>query len=54
VMDISLRWGFARSASLRADLRNALNAPYQTVQGTVIRESYLTGRTFTLGLRLQP
>ena len=54
VMDISLRWGFARSASLRADLRNALNAPYQTLQGTVVRESYLTGRTFTLGLRLQP
>ncbi len=54
VMDISLRWGFARSASLRADLRNVLDAPYQTVQGTVVRESYLTGRTFTLGLRLQP
>ena len=54
VMDVSLRWGFARSASLRADLRNVLNAPYQTVQGSVIRESYLTGRTFTLGLRLQP
>jgi outer membrane receptor protein involved in Fe transport len=54
VMDISLRWGFARSASLRADLRNVLNAPYETVQGTVVRESYLTGRTFTLGLRVQP
>ncbi len=54
VMDISLRWGFTRSASLRADLRNVFNAPYQTVQGTVIRESYLTGRTFALGLRLQP
>jgi outer membrane receptor protein involved in Fe transport len=54
VMDISLRWGFARSASLRADLRNVFDAPYQTVQGTVVRESYLTGRTLTVGIRLQP
>ena len=54
VMDISLRYGFARSVSLRADLRNVLNAPFLTKQGTVTRESYLTGRTFTVGLRVQP
>lgn len=54
VLDLSLRYGFARSVSLRADLRNVLNAPYLVQQGTVVRESYLTGRTFTVGLRVQP
>jgi hypothetical protein len=38
----------------RFDAKNLLDNPYETVQGTVIRESYRTGRVFQLGLVWRP
>ena len=54
VMDVSLRLGLTRTLTVRADARNLLNAPYQTAQGTVTRDYYITGRTFQAGLQFRP
>jgi len=42
------------SLSGRFDAKNLLNDPYKTVQGSVTREYYRTGRVFQLGLVWQP
>jgi TonB-dependent receptor len=54
VMDLSLRIGLTSAITVRADGKNLLDAPYETVQGTVIRERYLTGRTVQLGVQFRP
>lgn len=54
VLDFSLRYALTSAISLRADLRNLFDAPFQTVQGTVTRERYLTGRTIQAGLQFRP
>ena len=54
VLDLSLRLGVMRSLTLRVDARNLLDAPYQTTQGTVIRDYYRTGRTFQAGVQFRP
>jgi outer membrane receptor protein involved in Fe transport len=54
VVDLSLRLGLTSSITVRADGKNLLDAPYETVQGTVIRDRYLTGRTVQLGVQFRP
>ncbi len=54
VMDVSMRYSVSSSVVLRSDLKNLLDAPYQTVQGTVVRDYYRAGRTVTLGAQWRP
>lgn len=54
VVDLSLRWGLTRQLLLRADGRNLMDAPYETLQGTVTREYYRAGRTFQMGFQYRP
>lgn len=54
VMDFSLRYGVTRALTFRVDAKNLLDAPYKTVQGTVTRDYYVTGRTFQAGLQFRP
>jgi TonB-dependent receptor len=53
-VDFSLRFPLVTSLSGRFDAKNLLDDPYETVQGTVTRESYRTGRVFQLGLVWRP
>jgi outer membrane receptor protein involved in Fe transport len=53
-LDFSLRFPVMRAISGRFDAKNLLDDPYETVQGTVVRESYRTGRIFQLGLVYRP
>jgi TonB-dependent receptor len=50
VVDVSLRFPVARGLSGKIDAKNLLDAPYEVTQGTVQREFYRAGRSFTLGL----
>ena len=54
VMDLSLRLGVTAAVTIRADVRNLLDAPYETMQGTVTRERYLAGRTIQAGVQFRP
>ena len=49
VLDLSLRLPVFSTLSARVDARNLLDAKYLTTQGAVTRESYRTGRVFTVG-----
>jgi hypothetical protein len=40
--------------SLRFDAKNLLDEPFETIQGTVTREYWTTGRTFQFGLIFKP
>ncbi|MBD0321717.1 MAG: fibronectin type III domain-containing protein, partial [Gemmatimonadetes bacterium] len=53
VLDLALRMGVARGLTARFDAKNLLDAAYETSQGPVVRESYRSGRSFTLGLSVQ-
>jgi len=53
-LDFSLRFPLVSALSGRFDAKNLLDAPYETVQGTVLRDSYRTGRVFQLGLVWRP
>jgi outer membrane receptor protein involved in Fe transport len=50
VFDFSLRFPVTGALSGRFDAKNLLDEPYQTVQGTVTREYWRTGRTFQFGM----
>jgi outer membrane receptor protein involved in Fe transport len=52
VLDFSVRSLLLDGTTLRFDLKNLLDAPYETVQGTVVRERYHAGRIVSLGLQL--
>lgn len=52
VLDFSLRSMLLNGTTLRFDLKNLLDSPYRTEQGTVVREYYRAGRTVSLGLQL--
>jgi outer membrane receptor protein involved in Fe transport len=52
VLDFSLRSLLLDGTTLRFDLKNVLDSPYQTRQGTVVREYYRAGRVVQLGLQL--
>ena len=54
VVDLSLRLAITGSVSARLDGKNLLDAPYQTMQGTVTRERFQAGRTLQIGVRWQP
>jgi len=52
VLDFSVRSLLLDGTTLRLDLKNLLDSPYQTQQGTVVREYYRGGRIVSLGLQL--
>ena len=54
VVDAALRVPLFRGVSLKLDAKNLLDAPYRTVQGSVVRREYRSGRTFALGLSWSP
>ena len=54
VLDFSLRFPLVAGLSGRFDARNLFDAPFKTVQGTVIREYWRTGRTIQFGLQYRP
>ena len=53
-VDFSLRFPLISTLSARFDARNLLDDPYEVVQGTVLRESYRTGRLVQFGLVYRP
>jgi len=53
-LDFSVHFPLLSSLSGRFDAKNLLNDPYKTVQGSVTREYYRTGRVLQLGLVWQP
>jgi hypothetical protein len=54
MVDFSLRFRLARGVSWKADFRNLLDSPFELRQGSVVRESYRTGRALSLGVSWQP
>jgi hypothetical protein len=54
VLDFSLQIPFMSGISAKFDIRNLLNAPYETRQGSITRTRYDAGRSFSLGIRWQP
>src|SRR5690606_38180988 len=50
MLDLSLRTTMLGSVSFKLDAKNLLDAPYDLVQGSVVRESYRSGRSFSVGL----
>lgn len=53
VLDFALRLPVFSKVSAKLDAKNLLNQPYLQKQGAVVRESYYTGRVFTLGINWQ-
>jgi outer membrane receptor protein involved in Fe transport len=53
-LDLSLRFPLPAGLRGKADLENLLDSPYEVRQGTVVREFYKTGRTFSFGVSWQP
>jgi TonB-dependent receptor len=53
-LDLSLRFPVVSALSGRFDAKNVLDDRYDTVQGSVVRESFRTGRVFELGLVWRP
>jgi outer membrane receptor protein involved in Fe transport len=54
VLDLSLRFPLTGGLSGKADLKNLLDAPFELLQGSVVRESYRSGRAFSFGVSWQP
>ncbi len=54
IVDLSLRFPVFGAIHGRVDARNILDAPYQAVQGTVVREYYRQGRILQAGLQWKP
>jgi outer membrane receptor protein involved in Fe transport len=54
VLDISAQVPLLGGLDARLDARNLLDTPYRTTQGAVVRESYRSGRTFSVGFTWQP
>jgi hypothetical protein len=53
-LDVSLRFPIAGALAGKFDARNLLDEPYLQTQGGVVRESYRSGRVFTVGVSWQP
>ncbi len=49
-VDLSIRFGLPGGASGKVDLKNLLDSPFQVVQGPVVREYHLSGRSISAGL----
>lgn len=54
VLDFALRFPIVGPLSGRFDAKNLLDAPYETLQGTVTREFWRTGRVFQMGVVWKP
>jgi outer membrane receptor for ferrienterochelin and colicin len=54
VLDLSLRFPLRSGVSARVDARNLLDARYRVTQGTLTREAWNVGRTFSVGLNWRP
>jgi outer membrane receptor protein involved in Fe transport len=54
VLDVSLRQGVSADATVRLDLKNLLDSPYDVRQGTIAREYYKSGRTVQVGVQWRP
>ena len=54
LLDFSLRFPVTSALSGRFDAKNLLDEPFQSVQGTVTREYWKTGRTFQFGMIFKP
>ena len=54
VLDVSLRFPLLGGLRGKADVENVLDSAYEQTQGSVVREYYRTGRTFSLGVTWQP
>jgi outer membrane receptor protein involved in Fe transport len=54
VLDFSLRQSVRAGATVRLDLKNLLDTPYDVRQGTITREYYRIGRTVQVGLQWRP
>ena len=54
VVDLSLRMAVTDAVTFRVDTKNLLDAEHRTTQGTVVRDSYFSGRTITAGLLWRP
>lgn len=50
VVDFSVRFPLLRGMSAKFDAKNLLDAPYEVTQGTVQREFYRSGRSFSFGM----
>jgi outer membrane receptor protein involved in Fe transport len=50
VLDVSLRTSLLGGVLLKLDARNLLDAPYERVQGAVLRQYYRSGRSYGVGL----
>ena len=53
-LDLSLRVGLVGAVTARLDAKNLLDSPYETIQGTAVRELYKAGRTIQLGFQFKP
>jgi outer membrane receptor protein involved in Fe transport len=54
VLDFSLRQSVRADATVRLDLKNLLDTPYDVRQGTITREYYKTGRAVQVGVQWRP
>ena len=54
VIDFSLRAKVVSALSLRFDAKNLLDEPFESIQGTVTREYWKSGRTFQVGMIWRP
>ena len=54
VVDLSLRFPVVGALSGRLDAKNLLDEPFETIQGTVTREYWKSGRTFQFGMIWKP
>jgi outer membrane receptor protein involved in Fe transport len=52
-LDVSLRFPLVAGLRGKADVENIFDSAYEQVQGTVVREYYRTGRTFSFGVTWQ-
>jgi TonB-dependent receptor len=54
VLDGSVQLPLFAHITVKLDAKNLLDAPYERVQGAVVRERYTSGRVFSFGLRWKP
>ncbi len=54
VLDLAMRVPLFGSVAAKFDAKNLLDQPYRQTQGTVTRESYYSGRVYTVGLNWRP
>jgi TonB-dependent receptor len=52
VLDFSLRFPISRRVSGKLDAKNLLDAPYEVMQGTVLRQHYRSGRSLSMGFSI--